>query len=278
MSEDIREVVREKYAQAITNKTGCCGPVGNGSSCCCGGDAGKIDMITADLYQSGDLEGLPADMIAASFGCGNPTLLAQLNQGEVVLDLGSGAGLDVLLSAKRVGPQGKAYGLDMTDEMLAAARANQSRSGIENVEFLKGHIEDIPLPDNTVDVIISNCVINLSADKDQVFREALRVLKPGGRIAIADIVLNKALPLVVQQDLIAWAGCVAGALMLEEYREKLALAGFHDIDIEILKAYEISIIEDKTLLTDLSSSELEDLNGAVLSAFIRAKKNLNRSS
>ncbi|MEN6325206.1 MAG: arsenite methyltransferase [Syntrophomonas sp.] len=272
MNEEIREVVRQKYAQAITNKTGCCGPIGTGTGCCCGGEAGTIEMITKDLYQSGDLEGLPDDMVASSFGCGNPILLAQLNPGEVVLDLGSGAGLDVLLSAKRVGPQGKAYGLDMTDEMLAVAKENQNRSGVTNVEFLKGHIEDIPLPDNAIDVIISNCVINLSADKDQVFREAYRVLKPGGRLAVADIVLNQALPLKVQQDLMAWAGCVAGALMLDEYKEKLAMAGFRDIEIEIITAYDSSIIEGKGLLTDLSASELQDLNGAIISAFIRAKK------
>ncbi len=272
MNEEIREVVRQKYAQAISNKIGCCEPVAIGSGCCCGGDSNQIDIITKELYRSGDLEGLPEDLIAASFGCGNPTLLAQLNPGEVVLDLGSGAGLDVLLSAKRVGPQGKAYGLDMTDEMLAAAIANQNRSGVENAEFLKGHIEDIPLPDNSVDVIISNCVINLSADKNKVLSEAFRVLKPGGRIAVADIVLKKALPLKIQQDLMAWAGCVAGALIVDEYKEKLVLAGFQNIDIEIIKTYDTSIIEDKILLPDLSAVELEEVNGTILSAFIRAVK------
>ncbi|MDD3365031.1 MAG: arsenite methyltransferase [Syntrophomonas sp.] len=272
MAEDIREVVRQKYAQAITLKTGCCGDGKSSTSCCCGDPLNKTDIITSDLYQSGDMEGLPEDMVAASFGCGNPTLLAQLNDGEVVLDLGSGAGLDVLLSAKRVGPQGKAYGLDMTDEMLAVARANQTRSGINNAEFLKGHIEDIPLADNTVDVIISNCVINLSADKDQVFKEAYRVLKSGGRLAVADIVLTRSLPNKIQQDLLAWAGCIAGALLLDEYRRKLAVVGFTDIEIEIIRSYDISSLSGQVVTIDLSASELEDMNGAVLSAFIRAKK------
>jgi ubiquinone/menaquinone biosynthesis C-methylase UbiE len=199
-------------------------------------------------------------------------LLAQLNPGEVVLDLGSGAGLDVLLSAKRVGPQGKAYGLDMTDEMLAVARGNQTRSGLDNVEFLKGHIENIPLPNDTVDVIISNCVINLSADKDQVFKEAYRVLKPGGRLAVADIVLTKPLPLIIQQDLVAWAGCIAGALMMDEYRQKLASAGFNDIEIEITRSYDLVGIKVESLLSDLTPGELQDLPGSVVSAFIRAQK------
>ncbi|MEN6461962.1 MAG: arsenite methyltransferase [Syntrophomonas sp.] len=272
MTEDIREIVRQKYAEAITQKKGCCGDGTNAMNCCCGGPSGQVDIITSDLYNSIDLEGLPEDMIAASFGCGNPTMLAELQAGEVVLDLGSGAGLDVLLSAKRVGPEGKAYGLDMTDEMLAEAKANQARTGIANAEFLKGNIENIPLPDNTVDVIISNCVINLSADKNQVLHEAHRVLKPGGRIAVADIVLTKPLPPKIQQDLMAWAGCVAGALMMEEYREKLKSAGFVDVDIEITRTYDFSSSEGKALLPDLSPAELGDVNGAVVSAFIRAKK------
>lgn len=272
MSEDIREVVRQKYAQAITLKTGCCGDGNTGSSCCGGGPINKTDIITSDLYQLVDLEGLPEDMVAASFGCGNPTLLAQLNAGEVVLDLGSGAGLDVLLSAKRVGPQGKAYGLDMTDEMLAVARNNQARSGITNVEFLKGHIEEIPLPDDTVDVIVSNCVINLSADKDQVFKEAYRVLKPGGRMAVADIVLTKPLPPLVKRNLLAWAGCVAGALMVDEYREKLISAGFKDVDLEITRSYDLADINIDSLLPELTQRELNDSSGSVVSAFIRAQK------
>jgi SAM-dependent methyltransferase len=272
MAEDIREVVRQKYAQAITLKTGCCGDGNTGSSCCSGDPLNKTDIITSDLYKLVDLDGLPEDMVAASFGCGNPTLLAQLNAGEVVLDLGSGAGLDVLLSAKRVGPQGKAYGLDMTDEMLAVAKGNQARSGINNVEFLKGHIEDIPLPDNSVDVIISNCVINLSADKDQVFKEAYRVLKPGGRMAVADIVLTKPLPPLIQQNLLAWAGCVAGALIIDEYREKLISAGFKDVDLEITRSYDLEDINIDSLLPELTPRDLKDSSGSVVSAFIRGQK------
>lgn len=272
MTEDIREVVRKKYAEAITLKTGGCGEGAAGLNACCGGSCGSTDMITGNLYQKIDLEGLPEDMIASSFGCGNPTLLAELHPGEVVLDLGSGAGLDVLLSARRVGPQGKAYGLDMTDEMLGVARANQQRAGVANAEFLKGHIEEIPLPDNSVDVIISNCVINLSADKDQVLKEAYRVLKPGGRLAVADIVLTRDLPLKVQQDLMAWAGCVAGALRQEEYQQKLASASFSEIELEILRAYDFSSEEGAALLNDLSANELQGLDGTIISAFIRARK------
>lgn len=270
MTEDIREVVRQKYAEAITNKSGCCS---NSIRGCCSSitDEDKARIITADLYDPDDIAGLPEDIVASSFGCGNPILLAQLHPGEIVLDLGSGAGLDVLLSAQRVGPDGKAYGLDMTDEMLTEARQNQARSGIENAEFLKGHIENIPLPDNSVDVIISNCVINLSADKDQVFKEAYRILKPGGRIAVADIVLTKSLPVKIQQDLMAWAGCVAGALMMEEYRQKLSIAGFNDIEIEITRAYDFG---DSTAVEWLpqSASELQEINGSIVSAFIRATR------
>lgn len=265
MSKDIREKVKQRYAQAITQKTGCCGGTASKSGCCCG-SPNDVD-ISSGLYVNMDLDGIPADMLASSFGCGNPTLLAQLHPGEAVLDLGSGAGLDVLLSAQRVGPSGKAYGLDMTDEMLAVARSNQARSGVENAEFLKGHIEDIPLPDDSIDVIISNCVINLSADKDRVFKEAYRVLKPGGRLAVADIVLKKNLPERIQRDILAWAGCVAGALLMEEYKEKLVRAGFKDIDMEVLQVYDESILAGQ-----LSAHESEELNGAVLSAFIRAAK------
>ena len=272
MKEEIREVVRQKYAEAITLKTTGCGEGLSTNSSCCGGSCCSTDIITSDLYQKIDLEGLPEDIIAASFGCGNPTLLAHLNAGEVVLDLGSGAGLDVLLSAKRVGPQGKAYGLDMTDEMLAVARANQERAGVANAAFLKGHIEDIPLADNSVDVIISNCVINLSADKDRVLREAYRVLKPGGRLAVADIVLTQSIPEKIQQDLMAWAGCIAGALRQEEYQQKLSSAGFSEIELEIIRAYEFSSEEGIALLADLSVGERKELDGSVVSAFIRAKK------
>lgn len=270
MTEDIREKVKERYAQAITQKASCCGDTMSQSGCCCG-SPNDVD-ISNGLYINMDLDGLPEDMLAASFGCGNPILLAQLNPGETVLDLGSGAGLDVLLSAKRVGPTGKAYGLDMTDEMLAVAKSNQSRSGVENAEFLKGHIEDIPLPDNSIDVIISNCVINLSVDKDLVFKEAYRVLKPGGRLAVADIVLNKSLPDRIQRDILAWAGCVAGALLKDEYKEKLIRAGFNNIEVEVIQTYDESILAGRRLPFELSTDERAGLNGAVLSAFIRAAK------
>lgn len=271
MTEDIREVVRQKYAEAITKKTSCCGDSRGG--CCCGDPLDRAaKIITGDLYRSDEVKGLPGDALAASFGCGNPTALAELHEGETVLDLGSGAGLDVLLSARRVGPTGKAYGLDMTDEMLAEARANREKAGLNNVEFLKGHIEDIPLPENTVDVIISNCVINLSADKDRVLQEAHRVLKPGGRFAVSDIVLTRPLPLKVQQDLMAWAGCVAGALLEQEYREKLAAAGFTDIEVQITRVYDTTVPEAATIVPGLSETERSEINGAVVSAFIRAKK------
>ena len=270
MSEDIREVVRQKYARAITQKTSCCGA---GSTGCCGGLPDQTtDIITKDLYRIEEIAGLPEDAVAASLGCGNPTALAELFSGEVVLDLGSGAGLDVLLSAKRVGPTGKAYGLDMTDEMLAEAKANQARAGINNVEFLKGHIEDIPLPDNAVDVIISNCVINLSPDKDRVLKEAYRVLKPGGRLAVSDIVLTRPLPEKVQQDLNAWAGCIAGALLDQEYRDKLATVGFVNISVETTREYDLTDSQANGFSLDLSEAELLQINGSIISAFIRAKK------
>jgi len=271
MSDDVREFVRQKYARAITLKTGCCGE-SRGSACCREPLNDAVNLITGGLYRPDEVDGLPGDAVAASFGCGNPTALADLREGEVVLDLGSGAGFDVLLSARRVGPGGKAYGLDMTDEMLAEARANQARAGLENVEFLKGHIEDIPLPDQSVDVIISNCVINLSGNKDRVLREAHRILKPGGRFAVSDIVLTRSLPPKVQQDLMAWAGCVAGALGEEEYREKLAKAGFTDIEVQITRVYDLTSPLAGAIVPGLSPAELSELNGAIVSAFIRARK------
>lgn len=270
MSEDVREFVRKNYARAITTKNSCCGDGGGG--CCCGDPLSNTSVITGDLYRPDETAGLPQDIVAASFGCGNPTALAELHEGEVVLDLGSGAGLDVLLSARRVGSTGKAYGLDMTDEMLAEARANQVKAGIDNAEFLKGHIEDIPLPDNTVDVIISNCVINLSADKDRVLQEACRVLKPGGRFAVSDIVLTRPLPLKLQQDLMAWAGCVAGALLEEEYKEKLEKAGFTDIEVQVTRVYDLTSPMAASIVPGLSATELNELNGSIVSAFIRARK------
>lgn len=271
--DDIREVVKQKYAEIIISKTGgCCGGNTTNSGGCCNTLSDVTDIITGNLYLSKDMDGLDPDMIATSFGCGNPTALAKLSPGEVVLDLGSGAGLDVLLSAKRVAPDGKAYGLDMTDEMLAAARNNQEKAGITNAEFLKGHIEEIPLPENTVDVIISNCVINLSGNKDKVLHEAFRVLKPGGRFAVSDIVLRKSLPEKVQHDMMAWSGCIAGALLDQEYRDKLSAAGFTDIDVEVIREYDPSDEKMVKLLESLSIEEKEQFYGAIFSAFVRAKK------
>jgi arsenite methyltransferase len=230
---DIKEVVKEKYGQAARRvKTG-------GSSCCGASPSGigQCDPITSNLYDISQTGDLPEEAVLASLGCGNPTALAQLRRGETVLDLGSGGGIDVFLSAKRVGPTGKAYGLDMTDEMLSLANENKRKAGVENVEFLKGEIEHIPLPDNSVDVIISNCVINLSADKDRVLREAFRVLKPGGRFAVSDIVTRGEIDAEIRKSLLLWAGCVAGALEENEYRAKLARAGFAQIEIEPTRVY-----------------------------------------
>ncbi|HUW65831.1 MAG TPA: arsenic resistance N-acetyltransferase ArsN2 [Spirochaetia bacterium] len=269
MGDEVREFVRETYARAITLKTGCCG---GGQTGCCGDPVQEVsDMITGNLYRPEDVEGLPGEAVASSFGCGNPTALAELHAGEVVLDLGSGAGLDVLLSARRVGPSGKAYGLDMTDEMLAQARANQAGAGVTNVEFLKGYLEDIPLPDNSVDVIISNCVVNLSADKDRVLREAYRVLKPGGRLAVSDIVLTRPLPPQVLRNLAAWAGCVAGALMDKAYRAKLAEAGFSAVEVQTTRVYDLNT-PAAAMLAGLSAAEAAEWNGSITSAFVRARK------
>src|SRR3954447_4163582 len=233
-TQDVKEVVKEKYGQAALRVT-------TGGSSCCGASAAcgaNVDPITSNLYDEAQKSGLPPEAVLASLGCGNPTALATLSAGETVLDLGSGGGIDVLLSAKRVGPKGKAYGLDMTDEMLALANENKQRAGAENVEFLKGEIEHIPLPDNSVDVIISNCVINLSADKARVLREAFRVLKPGGRFAVSDVVVRGDAPDAVRRNMELWIGCVAGALEEMEYRDLLADAGFRRIDIEPTRVYE----------------------------------------
>jgi SAM-dependent methyltransferase len=268
-TENIKEVVREKYGEAARRVA-----AGTGNSCCgaspCGTDA---DPITKDLYDSSQITGLPEAAVRASLGCGNPTALAQLHPGEIVLDLGSGGGIDVLLSARRVGPAGKAYGLDMTDDMLALARENQRKSGVQNVEFLKGEMENIPLPDNSVDVIISNCVINLSADKDRVLREAFRVLKPGGRFAVSDVVVRGHVPDDVRKSMLLWVGCIAGALQETDYAAKLASAGFSFIDIEPTRVYNID--DARTFLgaqgidADAIAPQVE---GKFMSAFVRAAK------
>lgn len=271
MSEDIREQVRRKYAQVITSKSGCCGSAG-----WCGDSRDATRVITGNLYQATEIEGLPADLLATSLGCGNPTALGNLYAGETVLDLGSGAGLDVLLSAKRVGPAGKAYGLDMTDEMLAEANANKAKSGLANAEFLKGHIEDIPLPEAVVDVVISNCVINLSADKDKVFREIFRVLRPGGRVAVSDIVTTKPLPEGIRKNLLAWSGCIAGALTDDEYISKLKEAGFGDVEVVVTRVYDLTSPAAGKLAPGASPAEIEEYNGSLVSAFIRAKKPADR--
>src|SRR4030088_1750097 len=236
----LKSTVKEKYGQAALRVSEgatvapCCG-----SSACCGATTEAWDPITSDLYDEKQKAGIPAEAVLASLGCGNPTALAALNEGEIVLDLGSGGGIDVLLSAKRVGPTGKAYGLDMTDEMLALANENKRKAGSENVEFLKGEIEHIPLPDNSVDVIISNCVVNLSGDKRSVLQEAFRVLKPGGRFAVSDVVVRGAVPEEVRKHLLLWVGCIAGALKDSDYTGTLAKAGFDSIDIEPTRVYNI---------------------------------------
>ena len=266
--QDIREQVRQRYGEAATR-------VASGSkSCCAPGQLGRgCDPITADLYDGSDAAQVPAEALAASLGCGNPTALAELKPGETVLDLGSGGGIDVLLSARRVGPTGKAYGLDMTDEMLELARENQRRSGVGNVEFLKGEIERIPLPDNSVDVIISNCVINLAADKDRVLAEAFRVLKPGGRFAVSDIVVRGAVPEAIRRSVELWMGCVAGALEEGEYRDRLARAGFADIDVEPTRIYRVEDARDMLAAAGLDADAIAvHVDGKFMSAFVRARK------
>ncbi len=266
---NIKEIVREKYGQAALR-------AGAGGSSCCGAapaSGAACDPITSNLYDSTQMEQVPEKALQASLGCGNPTALAKLNAGDVVLDLGSGGGIDVLLSAKRVGSTGKAYGLDMTDEMLALANENKRKAGAENVEFLRGEIEHIPLPNNSVDVIISNCVINLSADKDSVLREAFRVLKPGGRFAVSDVVTRGEISPQIRQSVLLWVGCVAGALEENEYRDKLAAAGFERIEVEPTRIYRVEdareFLSEKGLDVDALASEVD---GKFLSAFVRAVK------
>jgi arsenite methyltransferase len=266
-STEIKQIVKKAYGQAATQaKSGarsCCGPSCNSA----------IDSITKDLYSLNEMALLPEKAVLASLGCGNPTALAELKPGETVLDLGSGGGIDVLLSARRVGPEGKAYGLDMTDEMLSLARENQSKAGVTNVEFLKGEIESIPLPDNSVDVIISNCVINLSADKDRVLGEAFRVLKPGGRFAVSDIVVLGDIPADIRKNVELWAGCVAGALHQNDYRSKLADAGFENIDIEPTRIYQGQDIRNLLSGTRLGvESIITQVEAKFASAFVRAQK------
>ncbi len=267
---DIIEVVKEKYGQAATRAaSGAAASCGTaGSSTCCGGDP-----ITANLYESEQTADIPEQALLASLGCGNPTALAHLRPGEVVLDLGSGGGIDVLLSAKRVSPGGKAYGLDMTDEMLALARENQKKAGVENVEFLKGEIERIPLPDDSVDVVISNCVINLSADKDRVLAETFRVLRPGGRFAVSDVVVQGEVPEEIKRSMESWVGCVAGALQDSEYEVKLRAAGFEQISIEPTRVYKIQdarqFLSSQGIAVDAIADEMD---GKFRSAFIRAIK------
>ena len=268
---EIKEIVKEKYGQAALRAVQGQGNACCGASACCGPES--WDPITADLYDEQQKAGIPAKAILASLGCGNPTALAQLKPGEIVLDLGSCGGLDVLLSAKRVGPAGKAYGLDMTDEMIAMARENQRKAGVENVEFLKGEIESIPLPDNSVDVIISNCVINLSADKDRVLGEAFRVLKPGGRFAVSDVVVRGEVPAEVRRNMELWVGCIAGALRDYDYVAKLARAGFDGIDIEPTRIYTIDDARQFLTGEGLDADAIAPLvEGKFMSAFVRAVK------
>ncbi len=267
---ELKEIVKEKYGEAARRVTT------GGSNGCCGGSAlldGSCDPITSNLYDGIQAGQIPEEALKASLGCGNPTALAQLNPGETVLDLGSGGGIDVLLSARHVGPTGKAYGLDMTDDMLALARENQRKAGAENVEFLKGEIEHIPLPDNSVDVIISNCVINLSGDKDQVLREAFRVLKPGGRFAVSDVVVRGEVPAEIRRNVELWVGCVAGALQDSEYTDKLVNAGFAAVEIEPTRIYEI---EDARQFLAGQGVDVDAIApvvaGKFMGAFIRATK------
>jgi len=268
---DIKQIVKDKYGKAALQvvagaEASCCS-----TSACCGEAA--ADPITSNLYSASETAALPAEAVAASLGCGNPTALAELEAGETVLDLGSGGGIDVLLSARRVGPTGKAYGLDMTDEMLALARENQRKAGVDNVEFLKGEIEAIPLPDDSVDVIISNCVINLSADKDRVLGEAFRVLRPGGRLAVSDVVVRGEVPAAIRRSVELWIGCVAGALEESEYRAKLDKAGFEAVDVEPTRIYRAE--DAREFLSRAGEGiDVAAADGKFMSAFVRARKPL----
>jgi arsenite methyltransferase len=276
LKSDVRDVVKEKYAQAALRAA-------TGGSSCCGSSpataGGCGDPITSDLYDASQAGQIPEEALRASLGCGNPTALVKLNPGEVVLDLGSGGGIDVLLSAKRVAPHGKAYGLDMTGEMLALANENKRKAGIQNVEFLKGEIERIPLPDDSVDVVISNCVINLSSDKDRVLREAFRVLKPGGRFAVSDVVTRGEIPAEIRRNILLWVGCIAGALEETEYSQKLAAAGFEQIEIEATRVYRIEdareFLAGQTIDVDAIAPQVD---GKFMSAFVRAFKPLQQKS
>jgi arsenite methyltransferase len=266
----ITEAVKEKYGEAASRvASGGAASCGTApSSSCCGGDP-----ITSNLYESAQTAGLPQGAVLASLGCGNPTALAQLKPGEIVLDLGSGGGIDVLLSAKRVSPGGKAYGLDMTDEMLSLARENQKKAGAENVEFLKGEIENIPLPESAVDVVISNCVINLSADKDRVFQEAFRVLRPGGRFAVSDVVVKGEVPAEIRRNMELWVGCVAGALRDSEYISKLSNAGFKEVSIEPTRVYKLDDARQFLAAQGIDADSIApQVEGKFISAFIRATK------
>jgi SAM-dependent methyltransferase len=277
---DLRTTVQARYGEAarrVTEGVGratCCAPASeaNGSSGCCGSTTESWDPITANLYDEGEAAGVPAEALLASLGCGNPTALADLREGDVVLDLGSGGGIDVLLSAKRVGPTGKAYGLDMTDDMLALANENKARAGATNVEFLRGHIEEIPLPGNTVDVVISNCVINLSGDKRKVLADAFRVLKPGGRFAVSDVIVRGGLPDAVKASMPLWTGCVAGALEEEEFIELLTQVGFEHASVEPTRVYThadaVALLEG----TGLDLSLADEVEGRIMSGFVRATK------
>jgi len=276
-SGDLKEIVKEKYGEAAKRAAS-----GTGSACCGTSPASSLegcDPITSNLYGEGETSAVPEGALRASLGCGNPTALAELRPGETVLDLGSGGGIDVLLSARRVGPTGKAYGLDMTDEMLALAEENKRKAGLSNVEFLKGEMENIPLPDNSVDVIISNCVINLSGDKDRVLREANRVLKPGGRFAVSDVVVRGEVPQEIRRSMELWVGCVAGALTETQYREKLAAAGFASIEIEATRVYDVADARAYLGAAGMDADAIAPLvDGKFISAFVRATKPVPASS